>query len=289
MAKSSTVFSCKNCGSSQPQLLDQCPRCKLWDGFNEVAAENIPSATVAANSKIERGINFDVKPTGDDVFDLVMDGGLVPGTRIVLAGGEGGGKSTAAMQLAGALAKKKQRVLYVAGEEEIPRILARARRLGTAHANILITKVIEAGAIVELAIKAKVSTVIIDSINTAMDGTAKGEPGSTSQMKAVVQHIATLQGAKITTLFLSHLNAKGDVGGPRWMRHMVDVVLALSLTNGDGRMIVATKNRDGRTHQPADLEMTATGLKLRDVVRKKLPKFEETQGKLKLMKGQKNG
>lgn len=281
---SKNVYLCSHCGNSQPELLSQCPRCGLWDGFSAVSAAKLPSPVVASNAPVQKELNLGVKKTGQPIIDTVMDGGITDGARIVFGGGQGAGKSTLAVQLAGSLAKSKKRVLYVAGEERLSDVQLRFRRLGAGSPNVLITKLIDASAIVELAIKHKCSLVIVDSINTMVDGHSRGEAGSNTQIKAVVRRIGSLQLNSITTVFLAHLNANNKVGGPRWLLHMVDAVLALQMNENGDRVIESKKNRAGRTHVPHDLAMAATGLKIRDVVKKTLPKFEQTQAKLKLMK-----
>lgn len=262
MPATKTVFLCSHCGNTQPELLTQCPRCGLWDGFSSVATAKLPSSVVASNAPVQKELNLGVKKTGQPIIDLVMDGGIVQGARIVIGGGQGAGKSTLAAQLCGELGKSKKRVLYVAGEERLSDVQLRFRRLGAGSPNVLITKLIDAGAIVELAVKHKCSLVVVDSVNTVVDGHSKGEAGSNSQIKATVRRIGSLQLNSITTVFLAHLNAKNNIGGPRWLVHMVDAVISLMMNENGDRVIEAKKNRAGRTHVPHKLSMDKDGLKL---------------------------
>src|SRR5690606_30220879 len=62
-------------------------------------------------------------------LDVVLGGGIVPGSVTLLAGQPGIGKSTLLLQLAASIAKG-QPVLYVSGEESAHQVALRASRLG---------------------------------------------------------------------------------------------------------------------------------------------------------------
>src|SRR5690606_35167142 len=74
--------------------------------------------------------------TGFKELDRVLGGGLVPGSYILLGGDPGIGKSTLLMQMAGGLARERQKVLYVSGEESVSQTALRAQRLGVKYAEV---------------------------------------------------------------------------------------------------------------------------------------------------------
>ena len=65
--------------------------------------------------------------TGDDEFDRVLGGGVVPGGVVLLGGEPGIGKSTLLLQIALQINNK---VLYISGEESQQQIKSRAKRMG---------------------------------------------------------------------------------------------------------------------------------------------------------------
>ena len=67
--------------------------------------------------------------TGTGELDLVLGGGLVPGSCVLLGGEPGAGKSTVLLQTMCKLAENHS-ALYVTGEESPQQIAMRANRLG---------------------------------------------------------------------------------------------------------------------------------------------------------------
>jgi len=63
-------------------------------------------------------------------LDLVLGGGVVDGSLVLIGGSPGIGKSTLLLRVAGSVAERGDRVLYVSGEESAGQIKIRAERLG---------------------------------------------------------------------------------------------------------------------------------------------------------------
>ena len=63
-------------------------------------------------------------------LDMVLGGGLVPGSLVLLGGSPGIGKSTLTNMALGHLAAAGRSTLYVSGEESAAQIRLRAERLG---------------------------------------------------------------------------------------------------------------------------------------------------------------
>ena len=75
-------------------------------------------------------MEMDRMSTGDPELDRVLGKGVVPGAVVLLGGEPGIGKSTLMLQSVLAMAKKSERILYVAGEESPEQVRMRAERLG---------------------------------------------------------------------------------------------------------------------------------------------------------------
>ncbi|KHF07038.1 DNA repair protein RadA, partial [Vibrio parahaemolyticus] len=86
-----------------------------------------PSSAVCINDVIAE--NFTRISTDDNELDLVLGGGLVEGSLVLIGGSPGVGKSTLLLKIASNLAKQGKKVLYVSGEESKAQIKLRADRL----------------------------------------------------------------------------------------------------------------------------------------------------------------
>ena len=71
-------------------------------------------------------MEMDRMSTGDPELDRVLGKGVVPGAVVLLGGEPGIGKSTLMLQSVLAMAKKSERILYVAGEESPEQVRMRA-------------------------------------------------------------------------------------------------------------------------------------------------------------------
>ena len=84
MAKSKTVFICRNCGHNAHKWIGQCPGCEEWNSHDEeMAQRNVGSAALLGEAP--RRITeitfdgFEAVPTGIPELDRVLGGGLVAG------------------------------------------------------------------------------------------------------------------------------------------------------------------------------------------------------------------
>jgi DNA repair protein RadA/Sms len=108
---------------------------------------------------------------------------------------------------------------------------------------------------------AGVDLVIVDSIQTLYheDG---GPPGSVGQVRDNTLYFLELaKRSQVPVILVGHVTKEGTVAGPRVMEHMVDAVLYLEGDRfHDVRILRATKNRFGPTHEIGMFEMRESGL-----------------------------
>ncbi len=261
MAKKKTVYECIECGYKSAKWMGKCPACGSWESFIEVSEEN--NKTTSKPSKILRFDEIEKEEierfsSGDNELDLVLGGGIVPGSLVLIGGSPGVGKSTLMMKLAGNLDKK---TLYVAGEESPGQIKIRAERLGIKNKNLFLMPEIVVENIIE-EIKKGYELVIIDSIQTIYSQNLQSAPGSVSQVReATFELMRVAKETKTPIFIIGHITKEGSIAGPRVLEHMVDTVLYFE---GDAsrelRILRAFKNRFGSTSEIGIFEMTKEGL-----------------------------
>jgi len=270
--KKQSIFECQHCGEQSSKWLGKCPSCGGWDSFVEltVSQQEDLKKTAKAISKDSKATpitqieqdNITRYSSGDNEFDLVMGGGIVPGSLTLIGGSPGVGKSTLLLKIASNLAKQKSNVLYVSGEESAGQIKLRANRLDANDEQLFLLSEISLEAIFEELLKKDYKYVVIDSIQTIYSDNLTSAPGSVSQVREITFEL--MRKAKennIAIFIIGHITKEGSIAGPRVLEHMVDTVLYFE---GDSskeiRMLRGFKNRFGSTSEIGIFEMTQEGL-----------------------------
>jgi len=262
MAKKKSIYECIECGYKSAKWMGKCPACGSWESFIEVkegksTKSSVKAAKVLKFDEIEKE-EIERFSSKDSELDLVLGGGIVPGSLVLIGGSPGVGKSTLMLKLAGNLNKK---VLYVAGEESPGQIKIRADRLGIKNKNLFLMPEIVVENIIE-EIKKGYDLVIIDSIQTIYSEEITSAPGSVSQVREATFELMRIAKTTKTPIFIiGHITKEGSIAGPRILEHMVDTVLYFE---GDAskelRILRAFKNRFGSTSEIGIFEMTKQGL-----------------------------
>lgn len=269
MAKSKTVFFCKECGFESAKWLGQCPGCKEWDTFTEEPVIKKSTKTSAALVKREPERISDIKAeteyrtlSGIEELDRVLGGGIVHGSLVLVGGDPGIGKSTLLLQMCKEITAKALKVLYISGEESLGQIKMRAERLGVFEGELMLLCETNLGFIEDAIHKYKPEIVVIDSIQTMSKDEVNSAPGSVSQVReatATLMQIA--KGSGISIFIIGHVTKEGVVAGPRVLEHMVDTVLYFEGDNYAAyRVLRAVKNRFGSTNEIGVFEMQGSGL-----------------------------
>ncbi|NPA11702.1 MAG: DNA repair protein RadA [Epsilonproteobacteria bacterium] len=262
MAKQKSVFECIECGYKSAKWMGKCPACGSWDSFVEVGEEKTksnslkPSKVLKLNEVEKEEITRFT--SGENELDLVLGGGIVPGSLVLIGGSPGVGKSTLMLKLAGSIDKK---TLYVSGEESPAQVKLRAQRLNISNDNLFIMPEIVTENIIE-EIKKGYELVIIDSIQTIYSQNLQSAPGSVSQVReATFELMRVAKETKTPIFIIGHITKEGSIAGPRVLEHMVDTVLYFE---GDAsrelRILRSFKNRFGSTSEIGIFEMTKEGL-----------------------------
>ena len=266
--KIKTAYVCTRCGAIHPKWQGQCKDCNEWNTLTEerlISSKKPRSKKYAPKSaklpeiSLER---FEGFHSGNEEFDRVLGGSLLPGSSILLAGEPGVGKSTLILQIADRYSSNNIKVLYVTGEESPAQLKKRSERLGVHGTNITVANIIELDEIAALIDGDHFHIVIVDSIQTISCGYFDSPPGTIGQIREAASRLIDLCKKSDTALFLiGHVTKEGIVAGPKVLEHMVDCVLQFE---GDSRrlfrLLRPSKNRFGSTFELGVFEMTRDGL-----------------------------
>ena len=263
-------FFCKNCGAEHNQWQGQCKICKEWNTITEeVIHKNISKDWKTDNlTKAIKPIRMDkiglketsrVK-TGDDEFDRVLGGGVVPGGVVLLGGEPGIGKSTLLLQIALQINNK---VLYISGEESQQQIKSRAKRMGLNEESCYVLCETNIQLIFLQIQSLTPDIIIVDSIQTLHDSDVDNAAGSITQIRSVASELISFaKSTNIPVILIGHITKDGTIAGPKILEHMVDTVIQFE---GDRnhvyRILRVQKNRFGATSEIGIYEMIQKGLR----------------------------
>ncbi len=279
-AKKQTVYVCQACGSESPRWFGRCPDCAEWN--SAVAEERSPRPQAAharwggagASGGAGAGgllqpladvaiAGMERLPTGLGELDLVLGGGIVPGSLVLVGGEPGIGKSTLLLQALTDLARRGLTVVYVSGEESAAQIRLRAERLGAVPSGLLVLCETDLDAVGDALSRATPAVAVIDSIQTLYRADVPSAPGSVTQVRECT--LALLNRAKrdtVSIFLVGHVTKDGAVAGPRVLEHMVDAVLYMEGERYNNyRLLRAVKNRFGSTNEIGIFEMRESGLR----------------------------
>ncbi len=272
MAKKKQLFECQACGYQSGKWLGKCPNCGAWDQFMELNAtqqEVLKRTSTPAGSVQKARPITEIKEeqyarysSNDSELDLVLGGGIVPGSLTLIGGSPGVGKSTLLLKIGGNLAKSGKKVLYVSGEESLGQIKMRANRLDANEEKLYLLSEIKLEDLFQALNSEQFDLLIIDSIQTLYSEKVTSAPGSVSQVREITFELMRYGKEKDIAIFIiGHITKEGSIAGPRVLEHMVDTVLYFEGdANRELRMLRGIKNRFGSTSEVAIFEMTKTGL-----------------------------
>ena len=271
--KTTTQFVCNECGCITPKWLGKCPDC---GNFNTMQ-EEIVRAAEPQKPELRRGMSatntralpldkveyekFQRVKSGITEFDVVLGGGIVPGSLVLLGGDPGIGKSTLLTQVSAHLAKTQTApVLYVSAEESCSQVKMRCERLGLTSGNLLLLN--------ETCLEdiegnlGESKFVVIDSVQAIYTETLSSAAGSVAQVRecaAKLMRIAKSNG--ITFFIIGHVTKEGSLAGPKVLEHIMDTVLYFEGQQEDNfRLLRAVKNRFGSAQEVGVFEMTDKGI-----------------------------
>ncbi len=269
MVKNKKLYVCQVCGYSSPKWQGRCPRCGEWESFllEEIKKEDGP---VAEDVKILKYDEIDESKeerfsTGLEEFDRVLGGGVVKGAVILIGGNPGAGKSTLLLQMAFNLSSSKK-VLYVSGEESLPQIKMRGKRLGGKGSEKLFLLSTTSFEKLEKGLaEVKPDVLIVDSIQTVGSSNFTSATGTVVQINYCARKLVEFAKSSGCSIFLvGHITKGGIIAGPKILEHLVDVVLYFEGNSQkimeSTRILRSIKNRFGAVNEVGIFRMESGGL-----------------------------
>lgn len=274
ITKTKTIFTCTHCDAQYNKWQGQCLECGKWNMIAEEMqlanskSENprmagfagvLSEITAISDVKIETQSRI---KTGLDEFDLMLGGGLVSDSAVLIGGDPGVGKSTILLQILSHISKT-HKPLYVTGEESLQQLALRAQRLELPQNNLSLLAETNVEKILIAAEKFQPKIMVIDSIQTMYTDLIPSAPGGVSQVRESAAKLVMIAKQKGIALFIvGHVTKDGTIAGPRVLEHMVDAVLYFEGQNDSRyRVIRAVKNRFGAVNEVGIFAMTESGLK----------------------------
>lgn len=244
-----TPVVCITCESKIPLGKIRCPTCGAYQPDITQQDESVLLSEVSS----AEGARIDVGP-----YNYCWGGGIVATSVTLLGGWPGAGKSTMLLQLLQSIYDAtKRKSIYIATEEALPEVRARADRLAIRNKESIrmVPAMSGVGDIGSLLIKHKPSAIILDSLQGMTGENDSLGIELLSMMKKYSVELAA------PSIVISHVNKDGDYAGLMTYQHAVDTLLKLVPDEDDGtRELSVIKNRNGRAFIDTTFEMTETGL-----------------------------
>lgn len=264
-------FFCTSCGNESLRWEGRCPACGDWNTLAEAPTSARPrrgGSTRSGPPASARPLR-DAPPadaarvaTGLGELDLVLGGGLVSGSLLLLGGPPGIGKSTLLLQVAAAIRRSGGSALYVSGEESAPQVRLRAERVGSEALDVDYLGATEVEELIRAAESAQPDFLGVDSIQTLSSSRSDAAPGTVSQVRECAAALQEFAKSSLTpVVIVGHVTKGGALAGPRTLEHLVDAVLHFEGSRShEHRLLRATKNRFGSVDEVAVFRMTGEGL-----------------------------
>jgi len=264
-----TQFVCNECGYTSPKWLGRCPDCGKFNTLIEEAVT--PAPTGKQRSAFRTGSarpiplsqvafeKYERVSSGNSELDVVLGGGIVKGSLVLVGGDPGVGKSTLLTQVAAHLAKE-HKVLYLSAEESCSQVKLRCERLGLNSENLLLLNETNLDNVEEAFYDAEY--VIIDSIQAVYTDALNSSAGSVGQVRECASKLMRIAKSRSITFFIiGHVTKEGTLAGPKVLEHIMDAVLYFEGENTENfKILRAVKNRFGSVQEVGVFEMTGEGI-----------------------------
>ncbi len=262
------------CGYIAPERwLWRCPGCGgFWDCLQvnmdipgAKSGDVVEGEIVSLQDVVDSGeLDVDApryKTTIDGV-DYVTNGGFAKAGLYLLCGDPGTGKTTLLLSALYHLAKQRQRVLYVTGEQSVKALAGYVKRMKLKlPAHFTAVRETDLDYILDYLDEHEPNLMVLDSISTVE--TEDFEIGSSAAVRTAITALSKAANEHGTTIIIiAHVTKEGVLAGPKALEHLVDVFLYLAGSKFEKVRYLKceSKNRWGETPRAARFLMTQEGL-----------------------------
>jgi len=263
--KRKKLFVCEKCGYTSPKWFGKCPECGEWNTAKEIISSRggvseISPLLPLSNIVLEKDERME---TIFSELNRALNGGIVPGQVILLAGEPGVGKSTLALEIADGFSRYGN-VIYLSGEESLAQLKIRSERTGIKNRDkIFVTMENDLTVLLNhIENIENLALLIVDSLQTIFIPEYDSAPGSVLQIRETTMRIIKFAKTKsIPVLLIGHVTKEGEIAGPKLIEHMVDTVIYFEGEKGtDLRILRVNKNRFGPSGEIVVFEMKEEGI-----------------------------
>lgn len=271
---SKQVYRCKNCQWESLGWVGKCGACGEWNTLEVAENDEISSGSTGKNVSereivVKQLADIDIKKdsrilTGFSELDLVLGGGYVKGSLVLLTGEPGVGKSTLALASILKIASNKTHsAVYVSGEESMTQVAKRAQRLLNDSTNVSILEGRNIDNLLSHVRKLKPDIVVWDSLQAFSSDKINGIAGGITQSRYICNKIVdyTRKSGTVSVL-IGQVTKEGVAAGPKVVEHIVDGVFYVEpLPDSNMRIVRSQKNRFGSTMEVGILDMDENGFR----------------------------
>ncbi len=269
------MYKCAKCGYTSAIKLGKCPNCWEFGSFVEDKQSSKPIRSKKKRIARWEVLDFDQNTIKDLYFPIserelmrILPQGIKKWGIYLLWWEPGIGKSTIILQLLDDILSnnKDLRIGYFSWEEHQAQISERLQRLNLENTKLGENLDIYYSSVLEnvfTTAQAKTFDIVIfDSIQTIYSELIDSPAGSVSQVKFVSEKISEFSKKNgVTSFVIGHITKWGEIAWPKYLEHIVDVVLYLEWDRfGQYRFLRAKKNRFWPADEVGIFEMTLFGL-----------------------------
>jgi len=237
-------FACLACDARADRWSTRCGKCGAIETITRGAelADRAPRSRPVLLSTVA-AIDPPRYTTGRAAWDLVLGGGVVAPSAIIVTGPPGVGKSTKLLHVAGRLARELDgAALFLSAEMPVAMVAAAARRIGADLARIIAWEVSDVDEAAARIAHDRPRVVVWDSASVFRVGGARGEQATES---AILRAIAAGRAVGAVSWIVLHVTKEGRPAGLHANLHHVDADLRLARGKAGRPLCRVTKNRFG--------------------------------------------
>ncbi|GEM_PF-2898651 len=233
-------YVCNKCGFRSIKWYGKCPECGEWDTFEEVREEaDAPRKKRLKATRLKPKKTQDKIMTGFAAIDELL-GGFLKGAVYLFYGEPGVGKTTLLLDIAVRVSRTPTysnqaliKTLFISSEESEDRIAQKLERINGEVEFVFASDVEEVFSLIS-----DYDFVVLDSLPALL------KPSISREFADVINSLVALVRKENKVLVITdHITKAGQSAGPKFLEHIVDVVVSMSWYTYRRVVVKALKNR----------------------------------------------